>query len=384
MTVDVVELLLETLRLPEDADTTELRRRWSAATLSGVTGLVEYEGCVLLLYQRLKELRVLDAVPAPFAQWLSRRAHRLAAHNLVVDAQRDELVQLLNELRVPHVLLKGAARRLLAAGSARLAARTTTDVDVLVPEDAARPTWVRLQTAGFLSAPAPESTYDRHFHLPPLRRTRAVAVELHTSTSYSLPAEVAWQRIGGSARSVLCNGGPTQVPAATELLWHAITHVPLPSPDAFRFRYFQDIALVDDVAADVDWNEIAARFASPELPHKRHARRWLGTALRLTGLRDMADRLGALPPIDLSRALKWRLAIFRRLEPPTHDVGRHVWGPQPVSRLRRLLIEEATCSELRLPHTTPAGTTGTQRAARRVAAAAARLCYHSWRAVRYA
>ena len=156
MTVDVVDLLLETLRLPEDVDTTTLRRRWSAANLSGITGLVEYEGCVLWLYQRLKELRVLDAVPAQFAQWLSRRAHRLAAHNLVVDAQRDELVQLLNELRVPHVLLKGAARRLLAAGSRHLAARTTTDVDVLVPEDAARPTWARLKTAGFLPGPAPE------------------------------------------------------------------------------------------------------------------------------------------------------------------------------------------------------------------------------------
>src|SRR5207302_3005129 len=116
----------------------------------------------------------------------------------------------------------------------------------------------------------------------------------------------------------------------------------------FRFRYFQDVALADGVAPEVDWNEIAARFASPELPYKGHARQWLGTALRLASLRSTEDHLGALPPIDLSRALQWRVVIFRRLEPAAQEARRRVWGPQPISRLRRLLIEEATCTELGL------------------------------------
>jgi hypothetical protein len=89
-----------------------------------------------------------------------------------------------------------------------------------------------------------------------------------------------------------------------------------------------------------------------------------------------------LAPIDLSRALQWRVVIFRRLEPAAQEARRRVWGPQPISRLRRLLIEEATRTELGLPYITPAGTTWAHRAARRLAAAAARLCYYGWRTVR--
>src|SRR5881628_2700633 len=127
LTDEAAEVVLETFRPGAASDAAGLSRRWAALDPTGLPALAEYEGCVLWLYQRLQELRILDAVPAAFAERLSTRAHRLMAHNLLVDAQRDELVRLLNEFRVPHVLLKGAARRLLAVVYPYGSARTTTD-----------------------------------------------------------------------------------------------------------------------------------------------------------------------------------------------------------------------------------------------------------------
>jgi hypothetical protein len=376
---DTAGLLLDTLRLHRNADSTSLRERWATLNPAGLATLVEYEGCVLWLHRRLLELRLLDAVPTPFARWLSTRAHFLAARNLLVDAQRDDLVEVLNELHVPHVLLKGGARRLVADRYPYADARSTTDVDVLLPADTALPTWRRLRTAGFELAAASPTMYDGHLHLPPLRNGRAVAVELHTSTSKYVPAPLAWARVAGTAQAATCAGGPTQIPGATELLWHAITHPPLPDPVAFRMRFFQDAAVVCGAAAEVDWGEIAMRLTSDELPQRAVARRWLGTAARLAALPDEASPLRPLPAPDLSKVLSWRLGVCRLTDNGRRGSPRPVWGRHPLSRVRRLLIDEAARLEFRLPVIPLHGAGALRRAGRRAAAGAARLCYEGWR-----
>jgi hypothetical protein len=371
--------LLETLRLHGDTDVAALRSRWAALGPAGLAALVDYESCVLWLQRRAHELDLLDLVPASFAQRLSGRAHHVAARNLLVDAQRNELVAILNELRVPHVLLKGAALRLVSHVYPYADARRTTDVDVLLPGAVARFTWLRLQTAGFASAPDPGGVYDNHFHLPPLRNGKAVTVELHTSTSGALPPQAAWSRFDGQGQIVTCPGGPTQVPSATELLWHAITHAPLPHPYAFRIRFLQDAAVVWAAAADIDWEEIATRLAGNELPHPALGRCWLGTAGRLAGLTDTDRALGALPALDLSRAFSWRLSVFRQGRAGGLRDHRPVWGPHPISRGRRLLIDAGTRAELRLPPTQSGSVAPLDRLGRWVAAALARVCYRAWR-----
>ena len=377
---ETADLLLTTLRLHADVDVGALRKRWAASSLAGLATLTEYEGCVLWLHQRLKELRIFDAVPAAFAEWLSQRAHFLVARNLLVDAQRDDLVQILNELRVPHVLLKGSARRLIADRYPYADARSTSDVDVLLPGSTALPTWQCLRAAGFEPASASPTTYDGHFHLPPLRNGRAVAVELHTSTSTFVPAPVAWTRFAGTAQAATCAGGPTRIPGATELLWHAITHAPLPHPFAFRMRLFQDAAVVCAAGAEVDWGEIAMRLTTDELPHRALARRWLGTAVQLGALPDAASPLRPLPTPDLSKILTWRLGVCRLLDTRGLRPPRPVWGRHPVSRVRRLLLDQAARVELKLPSTlSPPGTPSARRIGRGVAAGAARVCYQAWR-----
>jgi putative nucleotidyltransferase-like protein len=385
---ETAALLLETLQLHGDVPVAALRERWAALSPAGLATLTEYEGCVLWLHRRLQELGILDAVPSAFAQWLSQRAHFVVARNLLVDAQRDDLVQILNELRVPHVLLKGGARRLVAHRYPYADARSTNDVDVLLPGNSALPTWRRLRAAGFEPTAASPATYDGHFHLPPLRNGRAVAVELHTSTSNHVPPPLAWRRLAGTAQAATCPGGPTQIPGATELLWHAITHAPLPHPVAFRLRFFQDAAVVCAAGAEVDWGEIAMRLTTDELPQRAVARRWLGTAARLAALPDEASPLRPLPAPDLSKVLSWRLSVCRLTENggrrPPRPPPRPVWGRHPVSRVRRLFIDEAARLEFGLPVIPLHGTGALRRAGTRAVARAARLCYVAWRLFRRA
>jgi len=96
MTGHVGDLLVETIRLRREVDVAALRRRWTALNPAGVSALVEYEGCALWLYRRLKDLCLFDAVPAALGECLSTQARHLAAHNLRIDAQRDDLVRILN------------------------------------------------------------------------------------------------------------------------------------------------------------------------------------------------------------------------------------------------------------------------------------------------
>src|SRR5437764_5709390 len=257
-TSEVADLLLTTLRVRDHVDLTSLRQRWAALDPAGLAALTEYEGSVLWLHRRLREFGLLDVVPSTLAQWLSTRAHRLTARNLLVDAQRDDLVAILNDLRVPHVLLKGVARRLVADRYPYADARATSDVDVLVPAELAQSSWEQLLKAGFTATSGQTARYDGHFHLPPLINGRAVHIELHTSTSSCLPAAIAWRRFDRSAQLAACQGGPTRVPGATELFWHAITHAPLPDPLAFRLRFLHDAEVGWAAEAEIDWSEIAS------------------------------------------------------------------------------------------------------------------------------
>src|SRR2546430_484988 len=158
-TGEVADLLLTTLRLRGDCDVAGLRRRWADLDPAGLAALAEYEGSVLWLHRRLRELGLVDVVPATLSQWLSTRARRLAARNLLVDAQRDDLVAILNDLRVPHVLLKGVARRLVADRYPYADARATSDVDVLVPEQLALSSWEQLLKAGFTATAGRTASY---------------------------------------------------------------------------------------------------------------------------------------------------------------------------------------------------------------------------------
>ena len=378
--IPVADLLLETLRLRQRRSAAELRHGWREARTDGLAQLVAFEGCSLWLHRRLKELNALQGLDAAFTVWLTAAARRVAATNLAVDAQRDAVAGILDELGCPHVLLKGAAQRLVTHLYPYADARAVGDVDVLVPEQLAPDVWKRFQRAGFTAAVGVEQRYADHHHLAPLSNEFHVSVELHTSTSNAIPPEEAWRRMNGSSSTTERRDGATKVAGATELLWHALAHAVVESSSyAFRLRCLLDAAAVWTSDQEVDWTAITSRIDSGELPDSNMARQWLGAAAWLAGRPCPTSLAPEEPGFDLARALRWRLDVFRWFARWRLAAAQGPWSMGPLARVRRLLADEGTGAMLALSLTPPrAGSGPLRRAGRWAAAGVARLCFQSW------
>jgi hypothetical protein len=358
-------LVLETLRLGRGPEPALLRAAWATASTSGLARLVSFEGCALWLYRRLKKCGVEQA--GVFATWLERRARADAAQNMRVDAKTESILRFLGDRGIPHVLLKGAARRAATQLFPYADARTTNDVDVLVPAAEARSIWEQLRTLGYDYSTRPEHTPPGHYHLPPLCDGERVAVELHTSTSRAVSSDEAWRRASSGTRELRQHGITLPVPSPTELLWHGITHAVQHQAAAFRLRFFQDAAVILASDAEIDWHEIRARLDSAEIADRSMTVAWLGAAAWLAGTRLPEGVSGGAAPFDLSRALQWRLGVLRRAS--------------STARIGEKLLQEGTRAEIGWGLTpSVAGTPALLRGRRRAAAAAARFTYRLWRA----
>lgn len=363
------KLLLETLRLRGGPDPAQLCAAWATVQTQGLARLISFEGSALWLYRRLRQIGAEGTSEPAFTRWLERCARNAAARNLLVDAQTEVILRFLDAEGVSHVLLKGMARRAAARLYPFADARTTNDVDVLVPAARAGQVWDRLRTSGYNYALRPEDTPPGHYHLPPLHDGARVAVEFHTSTSRAVPPEQAWRRATAGARELEFRGLVTRVPSPTELLWHGITHAMSHESDAFRLQYLQDAAVICASDADVDWEEIRARLDSDEIADRRRTARWLGAAAWIAGTTVPDSVSAGVAPFDLARTLRWRLAVARRVS--------------LALRIGEKLLDEGTRAECGM-RLTPAvsGTSLVLRCRRRAVAGAARATYCIWRTAR--
>jgi hypothetical protein len=365
--VDLARLLFETLRLPrpDNAPPASLATAWAAASTRGLARLVLYEGCALWLARRLREI---GASPEPsFRAWLEQRAHDETARNMLVDAESHATLEFLSREDVPHVLLKGTARRAGATLFPYADARATHDVDILVPETRARGLWDRLRASGYAPVPPPEGVIPSTIHhLPPLSSRTRVSVELHTSTSRGVPVEEGWRRATSGGLEVERNDMRMRIPSATELLWHGAAHALSHEEQAFRLRFLLDVAVICASGAHLDWRAVAARLDAGEIADVHRARAWLGAAARL-GDTDLPPEVAAgVPAFETERALRWRVAVLRRVE--------------PSARAAEKLLGEGTRVEIGMGLTpTVPGTTLFQRGRRRIAAVMARGAYLLWR-----
>ena len=366
------QLILDLLRLRGGPDAAAVAEAWKRASADPMLAtLLRLEGAELWLYRRLRTLG-LTSDPA-LAEALRTAAHRDALIGLRVDEETEAVAGILTGAGIPFSLIKGPARRAAASLYPFADARSTSDVDLLVPEARGDEAWQALAAAGYVAVD-PEGTPDEHFHLPPLWSARRVAVELHTSTSAHVTPADAWRRATDGADTVTWAGRTLSVGSATELLWHGLSHAFMHGGDGVRLRTFLDGAAILASGRAIDWAVIESRIASGEvrnpesdaLVQPRELRRWIATSALLAGV-EVPAAITSDGRCPLAQLLRWR----------TLALGA------PIGRAGRgRLLEEAARCEFGMSLTPTLAHQSRLRWARRfVASAAARAVYIGWRAL---
>lgn len=369
MTLNAARVLYDTLRIHGGPTTAQLKKSWLMTDVRGLRELVSNEQVTIWLYRRLRELGIGDELPQAFWTWLIRRARVEAANGLLVEAEAIRLAELLAAGGVPAVFLKGIARRLLADRHPYIDARSTIDVDVLLPSEFASSVWEDLKKSGYRFAADPRLTPVDLWHLVPLTGANRVALEIHTSTSREIKPADAWRRQMFESRIITRDRLELRVPSQTELFWHTLTHAAGDGVRAFRLHYLLDAAILLAGDETIYWDSIVERMQSGEVRHLEVLLRWLQAAADLAGV-ALPSRLGQLPgAFPMERMLRWRLVAFQRA------------GDRP--RLLEKLLEEGTRVEAGMPmQELVKGKELALHARRRAATVIARGLYRAWRVAR--
>lgn len=362
------ELLLETLRFNNDEKRLGLYEKWRSVDTSGLSDLLMMEGGALWLYRRLANMGGTSAWPVNerFRTWLKRTAHHISARNLLVDASACKLLEILSEANVPHILLKGTARRAASHVYSHADSRATSDIDILVPQTDAHALWQLLTSRGYAYEGPPRTLPPGYHELLPLNDEAGVSVDIHISTIPSVAPEEAWRRAVNGGTALTHKGVPTRVSSATELMWHGATHALRHGLPAYRLRFLLDSASILASEASIDWDLIEPRLETEEVPGRRRTIAWLGAAAWLAGTELPEEFSRGIPAFPLERIIRWRLSVVRRFR----------FG----GRIAEKLLDEGTRCEANMPLTQAVdGTSLLIRSRRKSAAFFARVAYLSWR-----
>lgn len=324
-------LLFDTLRF-HGAAPERLAAAWAVADVRGLQRLVAFEGCATWAYRRLRQVGALERLDRTLADWLTSRATDETARNLLIDAEADAVAEVLMRLEVPAVFMKGVARRLVADRYPLADARSTHDVDVIVPAERAWEVWHELRRLGYDRTRLTRPPRPEHHHLPALWCERRVGVEIHTTHAQSMPAAESWRRLYAESTAVVRGGKHFRVPPATELFWNGTAHA-LRIPDvAFLLVRLLDAAVIWASGAPLDWREIVRRLDAKEIVDGAAAASWLRAAANLAGVNPPPELNGRLGACDLPLMLELRLAVLRRIPVPTAWNKLLIWWSSDRAR----------------------------------------------------
>lgn len=311
----------------------------------------------------------------PLGGVLRQAAHEQLLRGLRVDEEIRAVAEMLRDGGIRFAVIKGPARRIAAELYPYADARSTSDVDLLVPEAQGREAWQILVDRGYERATEPEPWQADHFHLPPLWNQRRVAVELHTSTAPWLTPSESWERESTDCDTARQDGIEFEIASATELLWHGMAHAFIDGAEGFRLRTFLDGAVVIGSQRPIDWSRIEHRITGGEIRDgerggavsPRLQRRWIATAGVLAGI-AVPEEFAVDGCYPLSRILRWKALALQAA------IGRAA---------RERLLEEGIRSETGMALTpSPADASRWAGRRRRIASAAARAGYIGWRTLR--
>ncbi len=295
-----------------------MRVRWRVAPVAGLLELVMYEGAAVWLFRRLRVIGAIDVLPTAISDRLRRLAFEDAASRMEVEAEAAEVLNVLDRVGVPLILIKGLARSALAELYPYLDARATLDVDLLVPLEHIEGADAALRADGYTDAlPAAYVAPPGHHHSPPLHKGR-ITVELHTSISTRVEPAIAWARANDRSAVVQWGGRSVRVPSATELAWSAIAHAMEDEAAGFRLSRFLEVTALVSGGAAIDWETLRQRTTTLEafVPDTGVDNsgvvigHWLAAAVALSGAGRRSSEL-AFPEFDLRALLAWRLTVLR-------------------------------------------------------------------------
>ncbi len=328
-------LLLDTLRLGSERDPS-LAARWARVDDGALVTLAKYEGAEIWLARRLRANDI--TLSAASADALDAAATRARARTLRADAALGAVLEAFRATQVECILLKSAALRRLTARMPFADARTSADVDLLVPEadgdhalgvlrargwslldvdevkgreEAEPPLPGERDTVRAMLANAPKH------HLPAVADASGVAIELHVSTGPSVRPMESWRRAMSTREPAHVGAHAAWVPSDTWLLVHAATHAITDAVEmarsGLRLRHWLDGAVLTD-GGQVRWDHVRERIGTGEMGPPPLARAWLWTAAQLCGREIGIDELGTgdMAALDLDRLLAWRLHVLAR------------------------------------------------------------------------
>lgn len=248
-----------------------------------------------LLWHRLRQKGLVEAVPARMAEALRNASLRNTVHNLRLYGELRRLLSALKPEGIPLILLKGIALAEEVYGNMGL--REMNDIDVLArPADLARIVEI-LTGMGYrtLQPVCVDITLKTQHHLPGLVKPDHAGFEVHWNLtapgeSYSIDPGGLWER----AAPIHIAGCEALVLSPEDLLLHLCLHTSYQHQFAFGLRPFCDIAeTIARFGSTLDWQAMTERAIHWGW------QRGVYLALRLAG-----ELAGAVVPADIMERLR--------------------------------------------------------------------------------
>lgn len=274
----------------------QTRPQWHAlATASARTGLA---GLIL------EKAAALDVqIPAPIAEHLRRAAFAVAAENVHLLRELENVVQTLHRAEIPVILLKGAALNLTA--HARPDLRPMSDLDLLVRHADADRARRALETAGcHRGAPLlcddffPRFYYETEYFTA---ATRPARIDLHARPfrpmryACTVREDAFWR----GAQAVCCGSFTVFIPRPSVMFIHLAAHAAFHGCSRLVWLHdLQRFALHH--GSNLDWTEVA-----------RISKKWSLTLAVRTAIDQATALLGDFVPPDVRAHLAAQRAGWR-------------------------------------------------------------------------
>lgn len=224
-----------------------------------------------LLRWALQEKSLMSALPSEIVEYLDAFHALNLDDNRLYEDQLAHLIQVLNQVGVRPVLLKGAAT-LVGSLYPSIAERFIGDIDILIPAPKLPEIINQLRAAGYTPGDVDDFPSAEDFagqathHCPPVRSMDwPVWVELHLHPVHlNVSRLLSSEEMIQDATPLNWRGGECLIPSPTHFVMHNVIHAFLVDYDSKAFlslrQLFEFVHACRNYAGQIDWTAIQQRF----------------------------------------------------------------------------------------------------------------------------